>query len=149
MHSSDCSLTGSLSACYWLLSIWFIIMSFLVSVHCNTWVVYFTIAAVVVPTAYLALVAAVPSCVRPGGFLAFLRYGKLATVTRFGARDTALFGRLRIAHAILIFHTWLVFSMTTSIFPCFCLPRHFSVLLFTWQSLCLCMRCSFSFVICC
>ncbi len=86
-------LSGHLRACYWILCSWYIVLSFLLSEDCSTWVAYVPAAALFGSFLYVAIIFMLPTCMRPGGSLAFLRHRKLAFVTHFGARDTALFGR--------------------------------------------------------
>jgi hypothetical protein len=87
------NITGGLRTSYTLVCMWFLLASFLISVHCNTWLAYFSAATVGLVTMYVGIVSLAPSCTRPGGFLGFLKYRKLAGVSHFGTIDTTLFGR--------------------------------------------------------
>jgi hypothetical protein len=93
MHTDTHIRTGLFRPAYCLVAVWFILVSFILSIHCTTWLVYFCIGAVASIILYLLLWWARPSIMRPGGFLSFLIYQKLGTATKWGAIDFSMFGR--------------------------------------------------------
>ena len=79
---------------YCFVALWMLFASFIVSIHCSTWVVYFSIAALAITSIYLLFWWTRPSFLRPGGSLSWLVYKRLAPATRFGAVDWSVFGSL-------------------------------------------------------
>jgi len=87
-------LGGRFHIAYCFATGWMLAASFLVGVHCNTWVAWFSVAAIVVTAAYTILWWGNPPFLRPGGRLSFLKYSRLGTASKIGSHDTILFGSL-------------------------------------------------------
>lgn len=68
--------------------------SFLVGLHCNTWVAWFSLGAIFLTAFYTFLWWQSPSFLRPGGSLSFLKYSRLGTASKIGSHDTIMFGSL-------------------------------------------------------